>query len=96
MTTAEIAETAIPYLPRGVRLRECKVRKGWFLLAPERAVKLDQVAVAILSAADGERTLGQLVDHLAETFKAPRGQILGDVRKFLDDMRRRRMVEVRR
>ena len=34
----------IPFLPRGVRVKECKIREGWFLLAPERAVKLDQVA----------------------------------------------------
>ena len=47
----------VPYLPRGVRLHECKIRKGWFLLAPERALKMDQIGAAILAAVDGVRSL---------------------------------------
>ena len=27
---------AVPFLPRGVRVKRCEIRKGWFLLAPER------------------------------------------------------------
>ena len=44
---------AIPALPRGVRLHHDRVRGGWVLLAPERAVTLDTIAHAILSEVDG-------------------------------------------
>ena len=40
----------VPVLPRGVRVHRCEVRQAWLLLAPERAVKLDQVGAAILQA----------------------------------------------
>ena len=65
-----IAPDATPLLPRGVRIHRCQVRKAWLLLAPERAVKLDQIAVAILQATDGDRTFTDIVEHLAETFQA--------------------------
>ncbi len=90
-----IADGAVPFLPRGVRMHRCDVRKGWYLLAPERAVKMDKVAAAIVEAADGERTLAAIIDRLAAEFAAPRAQIDGDVRKFLIDLMDRRMVEVR-
>lgn len=84
----------VPYLPRGVRLHECKIRKGWFLLAPERALKMDQIGAAILGAVDGIRSLDGVVGKLAEDFKAPREQISGDVVKFLEDLRLKRMLEI--
>ena len=90
-----IEDHAVPYLPRGVRVHWCDVRKAWLLLAPERAVKMDQVAASILQALDGERDFAAVVDHLAGTFKAPREQIAGDAQKFLTDLMNRRMVEVR-
>ncbi|MEL6475727.1 MAG: pyrroloquinoline quinone biosynthesis peptide chaperone PqqD [Pseudomonadota bacterium] len=91
----ELADTDVPFLPRGVRLKHCKVRQGWYLLAPERAVKLDQIASAILGTLDGERDFAGIVSRLAEDFNAPREQIAGDARDFLIDMMNRRMVEAR-
>ena len=88
-------EAAIPFLPIGVRVHWCDVRQGHYLLAPERAVKMDQVAAAILGAVDGERPFGAVVDKLATDFKAPREQIAKDAGKFLVDLMNRRMVEVR-
>ena len=90
-----IAATATPFLPRGVRLHHCKIRQAWLLLAPERAVKLDQIAVAILQATDGDRTFTEIVEHLAETFQAPTTQIATDVDTFLTELINRRMVEIR-
>lgn len=87
---------ATPVLPRGVRLRHCPVRDGWFLLAPERAVKLEGPAAAILQALDGARSLDAVVDHLAAAFAAPRNRIDRDVRAFLADLAKRRMVEFRK
>ena len=64
-----IADDARPRLPRGVRLREDKVRDRWVLLAPERIVKVNPIAVEILKLCDGSRTLGEIVAGLAERFK---------------------------
>ena len=90
-----IAEDATPFLPRGVRIHQCQIRKAWLLLAPERAVKLDQIAVAILQATDGDRTFADIIEHLAEKFQAPAKQIATDVDKFLTDLINRRMIEIR-
>lgn len=90
-----IADKDVPYLPRGVRLRHCDVRGAWFLLAPERAVKLDAVGAHVLQALDGARDFGGVVTHLARQFDAPPERIANDAGRFLDDMRMRRMVELR-
>ena len=90
-----LEDSAVPFLPRGVRLRHCDIRKGWFLLAPERAVKLDQVGSHILQAVDGNRSFAEVVAHLAAQFNAPPEQIATDARKFLVDLMSRRMVETR-
>ena len=86
---------AVPVLPRGVRVHRCAVRQAWLLLAPERAVKLDQVGAAILQAVDGERDFDGVVGHLSSAFNAPREQIAKDAGAFLTDLMNRRMVEVR-
>lgn len=91
-----LAPGDIPYLPRGVRLRWCDVRQGWFLLAPERAVKLDAVAAAILTAADGSRSFEQVVAKLTEDYAAPKDKIVADAGKFLADLMAKRMLECRR
>jgi pyrroloquinoline quinone biosynthesis protein D len=94
-TAGGIEDGDVPYLPRGVRLRHCDVRKGWFLLAPERAVKLDPVGAHVLGALDGVRDFAAVVAHLAAKFDAAPERIAADAGRFLDDMRARRMVEVR-
>lgn len=88
------ADSDRPFLPRGVRLRWCAVRNGWFLLAPERALKLDATGAAILRALDGERSFAAISAGLAEEFAAPPGQVAADARAFLAQLMDRRMVEV--
>ncbi|MEM1300222.1 MAG: pyrroloquinoline quinone biosynthesis peptide chaperone PqqD [Pseudomonadota bacterium] len=90
-----IADNQTPFLPRGVRLHHCEIRKGWFLLAPERAVKMNDISVAILNVVDGKRDFGGVVDKLATDFNAPRDRIAADAGKFLTDLVNRRMVELR-
>lgn len=90
-----ISDGDVPFMPRGVRLRHCKVRDGWYLLAPERAVKLDPVAAAILETLDGARSFAAVVVKLAEDFKAPQERIATDARAFLVDLINRRMVELK-
>lgn len=82
-----------PFLPRGVRLRFCKVRQAWFLLAPERAMRLDGPGAAVLTAVDGNRSFADIVAKLSADFAAPPERIAADARKFLGELINRRMVE---
>jgi pyrroloquinoline quinone biosynthesis protein D len=96
-----IAATAIPddgrpALLRGVRTHWDRVRGRWFLLAPERAMALDEIGAAILAEADGERPFAEIVARLAARYDAPPEHIAGDARAFLAALIERRMVEVRR
>ena len=87
-------DATVPYLPRGVRLADDRVRGMRILQAPERALQLDPIGDAILSALDG-RTLGQIVDALTDAYAAPRDTIRADVTAFLQGLIDRRMVFVR-
>jgi pyrroloquinoline quinone biosynthesis protein D len=84
----------IPALPRGVRLHFDKVRDTWVLLAPERAVTLDNIGHAILTAVDGTRNFNEITHLLAETYGAPQAQIAEDSAGFLDALRDRRFLDV--
>ena len=89
-----IADEVRPRLPRGVRLREDKVRDRWVLLAPERIVKVNAIAVEILKLCDGERNLAEIVDGLAERFKAEPTRVASDVRTLLASLAEKRMAEL--
>ena len=80
-----------PVLLRGVRPHEDRVRGMWMLLAPERALKLDDIGRAILGECDGA-TFGEIVARLAARFDAPPERIEQDARAYLDGLRARRMV----
>ena len=82
-----------PRLARGVRMREDKVRGRTVLLAPERTVALDDTGIAILNELDGNKTLRQVIDTLAETYNAPADVIGHDVTAFLNDLGDRRFLE---
>lgn len=86
--------TDIPALPRGVRLHHDKIRDAWVLLAPERAVTLDQVALAVLNEIDGKRSFGDITQALAAKYNAPEEQIAKDSAGFLTALRDRRFLDV--
>jgi len=88
------ASGAIPRLPRGVRLKLDETRGEWLLLAPERVVKLDAIAVAILQRCDGAATIEAIVDDLAATYAADRARIDEDVRALLNGLAAKRMVDL--
>ncbi|AYD04067.1 pyrroloquinoline quinone biosynthesis peptide chaperone PqqD [Neorhizobium sp. NCHU2750] len=85
----------IAKLARGVRLREDPVRGQNVLLAPERALALDEIAVMIVNALDGERSLDAIAQDFAEKFEAPKEQVLADVIAFVDEFSKRRMLELK-
>ncbi|WP_392337130.1 pyrroloquinoline quinone biosynthesis peptide chaperone PqqD [Loktanella salsilacus] len=83
----------IPVIPRGVRLHFDRVREKWVLLAPERAITLDPIGLAILNAVDGTRPLSAIAQDLAAKYDAPLDLITTDLRDFVTDLMDRRILE---
>ena len=89
----EIGEGSVPRLRRGVRLRFDPRRDAWVLLAPERVLVPDEIAVEILQRFDGKATVGAIVDDLSRSFEAERTLIARDVAALLQDLLTKGMVE---
>lgn len=87
------AETDVPHLPRGVKLKYDAVRERHVLLAPERAFDIDAVAASVLALVDGQRTCGEIVDLLAAQYDEKRDVIAGDVLAMIGDLIARRVIE---
>ncbi|MEE7567860.1 pyrroloquinoline quinone biosynthesis peptide chaperone PqqD, partial [Xanthomonas sp. Kuri4-3] len=56
-----------------------RVRDQWVLLAPERVIELDETARQVVQRFDGERSLAQIAQALAQEFDAPVAEIEADV-----------------
>ncbi|HXV31245.1 MAG TPA: pyrroloquinoline quinone biosynthesis peptide chaperone PqqD [Sinorhizobium sp.] len=89
-----LSGSSVVRLARGVRLREDAVRGQTVLLAPERAMALDDIAVRIVRALDGRRTLDRIAADLAAEFDAPLVEVAGDVEAFAHELSIRRMLEI--
>jgi pyrroloquinoline quinone biosynthesis protein D len=83
-----------PCLPPGVRLHWDAVRGTHVLLAPERALMLDEVGHAILSRVDGVKGIAELVAGLAADFGAPIKEVGPDVSEFLEGLASERLVDL--
>lgn len=94
MSETAPATGLIPRLPRGVRLKQDETRGEWLLLAPERVVKVDAIALEILRRVDGASTIEAIVDDLAATYAADRARIDADVRALLNSLAAKRMVDL--
>lgn len=82
----QVSETTRPVLPRHAKLKFDATRQVWVILAPERVLAPDEVAVEVLQLCDGVRSVAALVDALAEKYAAPRQAILTDVIAMLQDL----------
>ena len=70
----------MPKLPRHAKLRYDEARKKWIINAPERVFELDEIAAEIMQMIDGNLSINQIVDKLANKFEnAPKEQISKDV-----------------
>jgi len=85
----------IPTLPRGVRLRHDPARGGYVLLAPERVVKLDDTAHAVIACVDGERDLAAIAAQLAQEYAADVETILGDIVQLVTGLHARGLLELK-
>jgi pyrroloquinoline quinone biosynthesis protein D len=92
MGATTISDLARPSLANGVRLQIDSSTGKNVLLYPEGIVELNETAHEILSRCDG-RTLGEIVQTLAEEYEADRGAIASDVHETLADLQQRKLIE---
>jgi pyrroloquinoline quinone biosynthesis protein D len=88
-----VNETSRPVLPRHAKLRFDETRKVWVILAPERVLAPDEIAVEVLQLVDGARTVDGIIDTLAARFAAPRDEIATDVTALLQDLADKGVIE---
>ncbi|MCG6203089.1 pyrroloquinoline quinone biosynthesis peptide chaperone PqqD [Rhodopseudomonas sp. HC1] len=81
-----VSETSRPVLPRHAKLRFDETRQRWVILAPERVLAPDDIAVEILQLCDGARSVARIVDELAAKYTADRTEIGADVVAMLQDL----------
>jgi pyrroloquinoline quinone biosynthesis protein D len=81
-----ISESSRPVLPRHARLKYDETRQVWVLLAPERVLAPDEIAVEVLQLCNGARSVGDVADQLAAKYAAGREAILTDVIAMLQDL----------
>jgi pyrroloquinoline quinone biosynthesis protein D len=81
-----VSETSRPVLPRHAKLKFDETRKVWVILAPERILAPDEIAVEVLQLCDGVRSVTDMVEHLAAKYAAPFDAIATDVIAMLQDL----------
>jgi pyrroloquinoline quinone biosynthesis protein D len=83
-----------PRLAKGVRLQMDSITGKSVLLFPEGIIELNETAHEILSCCDG-RTLGEIVQGLAEQYETHFEALAADVRETLSDLHQRKLIEFR-
>jgi pyrroloquinoline quinone biosynthesis protein D len=81
-----IDEASRPVLPRHARLKYDGTRQRWVILAPERVLAPDEIAVEVLQLCDGARSVETVIDQLAAKYTAERAAIATDVIAMLQDL----------
>jgi pyrroloquinoline quinone biosynthesis protein D len=81
-----VSEASRPVLPRHAKLKFDETRQVWVILAPERVLAPDEIAVEVLQLCDGVRNVTAMIDMLAEKYAAERGAISTDVIAMLQDL----------
>src|SRR5665647_894655 len=81
-----VSEASRPVLPRHAKLKFDDTREVWVILAPERVLAPDEIAVEVLQLCDGVRNVEAMIDQLAAKYAAERGAIATDVIAMLQDL----------
>jgi pyrroloquinoline quinone biosynthesis protein D len=81
-----VSEASRVVLPRHAKLKFDETRQVWVILAPERVLAPDEIAVEVLQLCDGIRNVSDMADLLAQKYAAPREAILKDVIGMLQDL----------
>ena len=74
-----ITADSVPRLPPHIKLRFDTARQRWTLLAPERVLVPDEIAVEILQRCDGSASVGTIAQSLAEKYGAGLDEVEGDI-----------------
>ena len=82
----QVSETSRVVLPRHTKLKFDETRQVWVILAPERVLAPDEIAVEVLQLCDGVRRVSDMIDLLAAKYAAPREAIATDVVAMLQDL----------
>jgi pyrroloquinoline quinone biosynthesis protein D len=81
-----VSEASRPILPRHAKLKFDETRQVWVILAPERVLAPDEIAVEVLQLCDGVRSVEAMIDQLAEKYAAERGAIATDDIAMMQDL----------
>src|SRR5256885_169145 len=81
-----VSETSRPVLPRHAKLKFDETRQVWVILAPERVLAPDEIAVEVLQLCDGVRSVADIVDQLTIKYTTDREAIATDVIGMLQDL----------
>ena len=92
MTVMALDLQSQPRLAPGVRLKYDEARACWVVLAPERVLMPDEIALEVLKRLDGQKTVDALVGELATAYEADRGEILADVTELLNGLLEKRVL----
>ena len=79
------AESRLRFAPH-VKFRHDETRGRWVVLAPERLLLPDDLAVEVLKLVDGTLSVAGVIDDLTRRFDAPREVIAADVTAMLQDL----------
>ena len=66
-----VSEASRPMLPRHAKLKFDETRQRWVILAPERVLAPDDIAVEILQLCDSQRSVAQMIDELPDAAADP-------------------------
>ena len=81
-----VSEASRPLLSRHARLKFDETRQRRVILAPERVLAPDEIAVEVLQLCDGVRSVGAMIDQLAAKYAAKRDTIAADVIAMMQDL----------
>jgi pyrroloquinoline quinone biosynthesis protein D len=81
-----------PHLAPHVQFRFDARRDRWIVLAPERLLIPDEVAVEVLRRCTGSATFAEIVDDLSKSFAAPREEIARDVAGLVHELSEKRIL----
>jgi pyrroloquinoline quinone biosynthesis protein D len=81
-----VSEASRPLLPRHAKLKFDETRQRWVILAPERVLAPDEIAVEVLQLCDGARSVEAMIDQFAAKYAAERSAIATDVIAMLQDL----------
>jgi pyrroloquinoline quinone biosynthesis protein D len=93
MQTPTITGSAQPRLARGVRLQTDSKTGNSVLLFPEGLLELNETAHDIVTRCDG-RTVGEIIQTLAEEYDVDPKMLGADVRETLGDLQRHKLIEL--